>query len=53
MDEGPAGFKLVGRYPTPGKHGAVRVVGASGRVLELQAEDGATFMFDMETKAYQ
>jgi hypothetical protein len=53
MDEGPDGFRLVGRFPTPGKHGAVMVVGAAGRTIELRAEDGSTFDFDMDARVFR
>jgi hypothetical protein len=36
-----------GTYYTPTRHGAVRIVGAVGEVLELKAEDGTTFHFDV------
>ena len=41
-----------GRYLTPTKHGAVRVVDAVGEVLELEAEDGTTFYFDVPSRKF-
>ncbi len=37
-----------GRFPTPLKAGAVRVVGAEDAVLQLRAKDGSVFQFDVD-----
>ena len=53
MTESPAGFEMIGRFHAPGSSGALRVVGASGLVLQLRAADGATFDFDVETLSFK
>lgn len=42
-----------GAFLTPENHGAVHVVGASGSVLELEADDGHRFLFNMATLVYE
>jgi hypothetical protein len=39
-------------YPTPSRHGAVKIVGAVGETLDLQAEDGTHFYFDARALRY-
>ncbi len=41
-----------GEYDTPGKHGAVRITGAVGETLKLQADDGTFFYFDVVSRQY-
>ena len=53
MTEGRSGFKVIGEYPSPRRVGALRVVGADGRMLQLKAEDGSEFAFDVSAKTYQ
>ncbi|MBI5947110.1 MAG: hypothetical protein HY875_03115 [Chloroflexi bacterium] len=47
------GHRFLGFYPTPTKHGVVWVTGASGLVLELTAEDGTTFHFDVVSREFR
>jgi hypothetical protein len=42
----------VHSYNTPTKHGAVRIVDAASEVLELEAEDGTTFYFDVASRSF-
>lgn len=53
VSEGISKAAIVGQYPTPGRNGPVSVVGAEEMILELEAEDGTHFRFDLETLAYR
>ncbi len=48
---GPGRFQ--GFFPTPPMHGAVRVSGATGNVIILEADDGTTWQFDVDLRAYR
>ncbi len=39
-------------YPTPTKHGAVKIVDAVEETLKLQAKDGTIFYFDVASRQY-
>jgi len=42
----------AGTYETPTNHGALTIIGASGDVLNVQATDGTTFEFSVETLSF-
>lgn len=48
------GFDISGQtfYPTPSRHGELTAVGAVGQVVELKAEDGTMFYFDVASRKY-
>lgn len=55
IDPGPEATERPegsGRYLTPSKSGAVRIVGAEGEVLRLEAENGDTFYFDVASTSF-
>jgi hypothetical protein len=39
-------------YPTPSKSGPIRIVDAVGETLELQAQDGTLFYFDVASRQF-
>ena len=54
IDESDAkGFHVVGFYPTPAAHGAIRISGATGKVLTLKADDGTELTFDVPSRSYK
>lgn len=48
-----SGFKIEGIYPAPIKAGALRIVGATGKVLDLLAEDGSKLEFDFVARSFR
>jgi len=50
----PAGKPVAAgaRYPTPTRHGAVKIVDAVRETLKLQADDGTIFYFDVASRQY-
>ena len=48
-----AGARVEGFYPTPTSHGAVRVSAATGDVLDIEADDGTRWEFDVSLRAYR
>jgi hypothetical protein len=52
---GPCHANLEGDkvdYPTPSKHGAVRIADAVGETLKLQAQDGTIFYFNVASRQW-
>jgi hypothetical protein len=45
-------LQTYARYDAPGAHGALRIVGATGEVLALLAEDGKPFTFDVPSRTF-
>jgi hypothetical protein len=39
-------------YPTPSRHGEIKIVDAVGETLKLQATDGTIFYFDVASRQY-
>jgi len=48
----PTANRPSGEFPTPTKAGPVRIVGATGEVLTVRADDGTLFYFDVAAGKY-